>query len=294
MTNIINEQQKENKELLNEIKTLKKQLENKEDDFKLRIWNAIDNVKENKSPEIAGTLMTLEQHFWPKDNWVNVQKENGVEKVIFGNQFTLENVVKGFTEWTLTNADSFSFIYDKNKKLEEKNAILEKGNTELKEELEKNKLLVEKWKARAEKAEIDNEIHLEALQTGGKERWTQKEASANEIAEKNQKLEISSKIIENKDARIGELEWELKQEREKVEVSNKIISEKESRNKNLTEENKGLQNQLHLAEKDLPALPKKQSKFRQLRTKLKTEFHQLVENKKCQIQELVARIEVSR
>jgi hypothetical protein len=36
MTNIINEQ-KENKELLNEIETLKKQLENNEDDFKLRI-----------------------------------------------------------------------------------------------------------------------------------------------------------------------------------------------------------------------------------------------------------------
>ncbi|CAJ0848812.1 21231_t:CDS:2 [Entrophospora sp. SA101] len=62
-------------------------------------------------------------------------------------------------------------------------------------------------------------------------------------------------------------------------VSNKIISEKKSQNKNLTEENKGLQNQLHLAEKDLSALPKKQSNFRQLRTKLKTEFHQLVENK---------------
>jgi hypothetical protein len=62
MTNIINEQQNENKELLNEIETLKKQLENK-DDFKLRIWNAIYNVKENESPEIAGTLMTLEQHF---------------------------------------------------------------------------------------------------------------------------------------------------------------------------------------------------------------------------------------
>jgi len=37
MTNIINEQQNEYKELLNEIETLKKQLENKEDDFKLRI-----------------------------------------------------------------------------------------------------------------------------------------------------------------------------------------------------------------------------------------------------------------
>jgi hypothetical protein len=37
MTNILKEQQQANKELLNEIKTLKKQLENKEDDFKLRI-----------------------------------------------------------------------------------------------------------------------------------------------------------------------------------------------------------------------------------------------------------------
>ena len=195
MTNIINEQQKENKELLNEIETLKKQLENKEDDFKLRIWNAIDNVKENESPEIAGTLMTLEQHFWPKDDWANVQKENGVEKVIFGNNFILENVVKGFSEWTWNSSNSFGFIYKKNKEIEEKIAELEKGNSELKEELEKNKLLVEKWKARAEKAEIDNEIHLEALQTGGKERWTQKEASAREIAEKNQKLEISSKKL---------------------------------------------------------------------------------------------------
>ncbi|CAJ0905796.1 1653_t:CDS:2, partial [Entrophospora sp. SA101] len=56
----------------------------------------------------------------------------------------------------------------KNKKLEEKNNLLEKGDTELKE------------------------------------------------------------IIENKNARIGELEQELNQEREKAEASNKIISEKES------------------------------------------------------------------
>ena len=117
MTNIINEQQQANKTLINEIELLKKQLaENKEEDFKLRIWNAINNVKENESPEIAGTLMTLEQHFWPKDGWVKIQKENGVEKVIFGNNFTLENVVKGFSEWTLLNCDSYSYIYQKNEK----------------------------------------------------------------------------------------------------------------------------------------------------------------------------------
>jgi len=133
MTNIINEQQKENKELLNEIKTLKKQLENKEDDFKLRIWNAINNVKENESPEIAGTLMTLEQHFWPKDGWVKIQKESGVKKAVFGNEFTFENIIKGFTEWTLLSCNSLSYVSEQNKKLEEKNAELEKSNQEYKE-----------------------------------------------------------------------------------------------------------------------------------------------------------------
>ena len=49
---------------------------------------------ENESPEIAGTLMTLQKHFWAWDEWVKVQKENGVEKVIFGNEFTFENIVK--------------------------------------------------------------------------------------------------------------------------------------------------------------------------------------------------------
>ena len=117
--------------IINEIEVLEKQLENKEEDFKLRIWNAIDNVKESERPEVAGTLMTLEQHFWPNDDWVNVQKENEVEQITFGNNFTLENVVKGFSEWTLINADSFSFTYDKNKKLEEKNALLEKEVAEL-------------------------------------------------------------------------------------------------------------------------------------------------------------------
>jgi hypothetical protein len=37
MTNILKEQQQANKELINEIETLKKQLENQEDDFKPRI-----------------------------------------------------------------------------------------------------------------------------------------------------------------------------------------------------------------------------------------------------------------
>ena len=98
MVNIINELEQRNKNLLEENEVLKKQLADKEEKFKLEIWNAINNVKESESSEIAGTLMTLDQHFWPQNNWVKVQKENGVEKVIFGDQFTFENVVKGFTD----------------------------------------------------------------------------------------------------------------------------------------------------------------------------------------------------
>ena len=46
---------------------------------------------ENERSEIAGTLMTLQQHLWAWDEWVKVQRENGVEKVNFSNEFTLEN-----------------------------------------------------------------------------------------------------------------------------------------------------------------------------------------------------------
>ena len=123
MVNIINELEQRNKNLLEENEVLKKQLVNKEESFKLKIYNAIHNVMKRESPDIAGTLMTLQQHFWSWDEWVKVQKENGVEKVIFGNNFTLENVVKGFSEWTLLNCDSYSYIYQKNEKLKERDSI---------------------------------------------------------------------------------------------------------------------------------------------------------------------------
>ena len=85
MVNIIKKQQQENKQLLNEIETLKTQLKDKEQEveqLKTPLQNAIENIKENGKPEIAGTLMTLEQHFLPK----NV------------NELTLEDFVKGCAE----------------------------------------------------------------------------------------------------------------------------------------------------------------------------------------------------
>jgi cell division septum initiation protein DivIVA len=63
MVNTINEFQERNKQLLEENENLKKQLTDKEQEFKLRILNAVNNVMENERSEIAGTLMTLQQHF---------------------------------------------------------------------------------------------------------------------------------------------------------------------------------------------------------------------------------------
>ncbi len=94
MVNTINEFQERNKQLLEENENLKKQLTDKEQEFKLRILNAVNNVMENESPEIAGTLMTLQKHFWAWDEWVKVQKENGVEKATFSNEFTLKTLLK--------------------------------------------------------------------------------------------------------------------------------------------------------------------------------------------------------
>ena len=118
MVNIINELEQRNKNLLEENKNLKQQLvelANKEQDLNLRIYNAVESVKESEEPEIAGTLMTLEQHFLPK----NV------------NELTLENFVKGCAEWTLINCNSLSYVSEKNEELKERNAILEPRVAEL-------------------------------------------------------------------------------------------------------------------------------------------------------------------
>jgi hypothetical protein len=73
--------------------------------------------------------MTLEQHFLPQD------------------ELTLENIIKGFTEWTLLSCNSLSYVSEQNKKLEEKNTVLEEkvvGLEQTKQELEANQKELEK------------------------------------------------------------------------------------------------------------------------------------------------------
>ena len=146
MVNIINELEQRNKNLLEENENLKQQLvelANKEQDLNLRIYNAVENVKENQSPEIAGTLMTLEQHFLPK----NV------------NELTLEEFVKGYAEWTWNSSSSFGFIYDKNKKLEERNAILEPRVAEL--EAKQKELETKQKELEFRVEELEDEVEME-------------------------------------------------------------------------------------------------------------------------------------
>ena len=66
MTNIITNLQERNKELSDKIADLEKQLTDKEENFKLRIWNAVHNLTE--SSEYTGTsLRTLERFTWPNN-----------------------------------------------------------------------------------------------------------------------------------------------------------------------------------------------------------------------------------
>ena len=188
MVNIITEQQEKNQKLLNKIETLRKQLANKEENFKLRTLNAVNNVMESERPEIAGTLMTLKQHFWAWDEWVNIQKENGVEKVIFGNEFTIENIVKGFSEWTLATSDSFRFTYDKNKELEEKNAILEKSVAEL--EITKQEL-----EEALELEEETSDCHLEALEVAKQWRIRQSKEKDDNLEKALKQIELLENVV---------------------------------------------------------------------------------------------------
>ena len=188
MVNIITEQQEKNQKLLNKIEILRKQLANKEENFKLRTLNAVNNVMESERPEIAGTLMTLKQHFWAWDEWVNIQKENGVEKVIFGNEFTIENIVKGFSEWTLATSDSFRFTYDKNKELGEKNAILEKSVAEL--EITKQEL-----EEALELEEETSDCHLEALEVAKQWRIRQSKEKDDNLEKALKQIELLENVV---------------------------------------------------------------------------------------------------
>jgi len=198
MVNIINELEQRNKNLLEENESLKKQLTelaNKEQDLKQRIYNAVENVKESENSEVAATLMTLEQHFLPKDEWVKIQEENGVKKTTFGNEFTLKNFVKGCAEWTLLNCNSYDFVSKKNKELTEKKAELETKVVELeKENTELDKTNQELEEA-LELEEATFDCHLEAFKVAKQWRIRQNKEKDDNLEKASKKIETLESIV---------------------------------------------------------------------------------------------------
>ena len=234
-----------------------------EQDLNLRIYNTVENVKENESSEIAGTLMTLEQHFLPKDI----------------NELTLEEFVKGCAEWTLLSCNSLSYVSEQNKKLEEKNTVLEEkvvGLEQTKQELEANQKELEK-ELEFEMASAD--CHLDAINTCKDWYFTHHVNPLNkELVNKSNLLSTKKKIIERKDEVIGELKSEIKTERELLRNARRKIEDQDKL--------------IKLFEKPLPEIPSKPSKFKIFKSKIKTKFHHLVEKINHQNQELVAQVEV--
>jgi hypothetical protein len=236
MVNIINKLEQRNKNLLEE-----------NENFKLKIYNAIHNVMESESPEIAGTLMTLQQHFWSWDEWVKVQEESGVEKISFGNEFTFENIIKGFTEWTLLNCDSYSHVSKQNKKLEERNAELEPKVVELEtkqKELEtKQKELEFRVEELEDEVEMEREEAEKALEVSRLERW-------------EPKVSLFTETIKAKEDDLDKASARIK----------------------LLENFMAWQNYVACKQfQELPVLPKKTNKFKLLGSKIKSKVNQTKE-----------------
>jgi len=103
----------------------------------------------------------------------------------------------------------------------------------------------------------------------------------------NDKVELLQKTrgrLTEEISKSTKLQEELAEKLEIIRKNNKRFQDEKK-------EREGLKRQLYLANKPLPSLPKKESSFKQLRTKIKTKF-QLIQKEKYQKSELIARIEV--
>ncbi|CAG8670684.1 3759_t:CDS:1, partial [Funneliformis caledonium] len=95
---------------------------------------------------------------------------------------------------------------------------------------------------------------------------------AEDIKEKNKKLESASKKISHLEAQVEKLEEESSQKNKKIEKLSKQLTDSETQNENL-------KNSFYLDNKPLSALPVKENKlsiiqniFKQLKTKAKVKF----------------------
>jgi len=146
-------------------------------------------------------------------------------------------------------------------------------NDEIKEKLEEKEVLVKNLENKLQQVELMEKTHIAAFEVS--ERWN-KGQKAELIKEYNDVVDLldeADDIIKDRDSQIKNLKKDLK---EKSEMLDEADEQKEE-----------LKRQLYLFNKSLPSLPKKQSKFKQFKTKAKAKFQQFIERAKTQKQELI-------
>ena len=323
MVNIINEQQQANKELLNEIETLKKQLSNKEQeitelknlgevseeeevefkqeamerihqilvDMRERFPHCSKNIEQDLRELISRPLrnqfMTVCFQHSLMHNYKWEGKENlekVVERIIIDYFEDTELAAELKKDWKLWNERAYIFS-----QIEEGGNIWGKPAKDiiLKDIID----LEAKVEELEERVKIEQEQVKEVIAVG--EKWSKNQAE--DIKEKNKKLKSASAKISHLEAQVEKLEEESSQKSKKIEKLSKQLTDSETQNENL-------KNSFYLDNKPLPALPVEENKlsikqniFKQLKTKAKVKFQKLqrlIKKEKFHNQEIIAQVEV--
>jgi len=330
MVNIINEQQQANKELLNEIETLKKQLSNKEQeitelknlevseqeeaefkqeaidqihqilvDMKNRFPHCSKNIEQDLRKLISKPLrnqfmnVCFQHSLMHNYKWEGKENlEKVVERIIIDYFEDTELATELKKDWKLWNQRAYIFS-----QIEEGGEIFGRPAKDIilkdiiKSKVERIKDLEAEVEELEERVKIEQEQVKEVIAVG--EKWSKNQAE--DIKEKNKKLKSASAKISHLEAWVEKLEEESSQKSKKIEKLSKQLTDSETQNENL-------KNSFYLDNKPLPALPVEENKlsikqniFKQLKTKAKVKFQKLqrlIKKEKFHNQEMIAQVEV--
>lgn len=327
MVNIINEQQQANKELLNEIELLKKQLEDKdqelndykntevteqeEEAFRQEALSKVEEIlvemrnnfphcsknierdlREMINKPLRQTFMSLCFKYSLYNDYKWNAKENLeklVNRIIIDHFESSELANEMKKDWNLWKQHSALY-----RQVEEDGELWGRKAQDiiLKDIIEgkdeKIKFLEAEVEQLEERVKIEWEQVDKVLETG--EKWSK--AQAEDIKEKNKKLKSASEKISYLEARVKKLEQELGQKDKKIEKLGKQLTDSESQNKSL----KLLD---YLNNKPLPNLPTeeetKQNIFKRLKAKTQVKIQKLqklIKKEKLHNPEMIAQVEV--
>ncbi len=318
MTNILKEQQQANKELINEIETLKKQLSNKEQeitelknlevseqeeaefkqeaidqihqilvDMKNRFPHCSKNIEQDLRKLISKPLrnqfmnVCFQHSLMHNYKWEGKENlEKVVERIIIDYFEDTELATELKKDWKLWNQRAYIFSW-----IEEGGEIFGQPAKDiiLKDIIGSKIEQIKDLEAEVEELEEREEIEQEQVK------------EVEDIKEKNKKLKSASAKISHLEAWVEKLEEESSQKSKKIEKLSKQLTDSETQNENL-------KNSFYLDNKPLPALPVEENKlstkqniFKQLKTKAKVKFQKLqrlIKKEKFHNQEMIAQVEV--